>query len=231
MIIGGLRDKNYKFRCIYVPTRLDILPVTQQFQPYLDQFVVVFVDVILIYSRSEKEHEDHLWVVLEVLKDHQLYAKFRKCEFWLAEVKFLGKVVLASGVSVDPEKVEAIMSWEMPKSVFELRSFLGFLGEYRRFIKDFSRLAAPMTRLTRKEAKLEWNELCERAFQELKRRLTLAPIMIVPERGQRYIVYCDAFKKELRCVLMQSEWVVAYGSRQLKNHEQITLHMTWSWRP
>ena len=98
------------------------------FQPYLDQFVVVFVDDILIYSQSEWEHEYHLRIVLQLLRDHQLYAKFSKCEFWLTEVRFLGHVVSASGVSVDPEKVEAVMSWERPKSVFEIRSFLGLAG-------------------------------------------------------------------------------------------------------
>ena len=144
------------------------------------------------------EHEDHLRVVLKVLRNHKLYAKFSKCEFWLTEVKFLGHVVPASGVLVDPEKVEAVMSWESSKLVFEIRSFLGLVGYYKRFIEDFSRLAAPMTRLTRKEVKFEWNELCERAFQELKMRLTSAPILIVPERGQRYTVYCE----DLGCVLM-----------------------------
>ena len=190
------------------------------FQPYLDQFVGVFVDDILIYSQSEVEHEDHLRIVLQLLRDHQLYAKFSKCEFWLAEVGFLGHVVSASGVSVDPGKVEAVMSWERPKSVFEIRSFLGLAGYYMRFIEDFSRLVAPMTRLTRKEVKFVWDDSYERAFQELKRRLTSAPILIVPEREQRYTMYCDASKDGLGCVLMQSEKVVAYGSRQLKNHKQ-----------
>ena len=125
------------------------------FQPYLDQFFVVFVDDILIYSQSEKEHEDHLRVVLQLLRDLRLYAKFSKCEFWLTEVRFLGHVVSASGMSVDPEKVEAVMNWERPKSVFEIRSFLGLDGYYKRFIKDFSRLVAPMTRLTRKEVKCD----------------------------------------------------------------------------
>ena len=162
------------------------------FQPYLDQFVVVFVDDILIYSQSEWEHEYHLRIVLQLLRDHQLYAKFSKCEFWLTEVRFLGYVVSASGVSIDPEKVEAVMSWERPKSVFEIRSFLGFTGYYRRLIEDFSRLAAPMTRLTRKEVKFYWDDRCEEAFQELKRRLTSTPILIVPDRGQGYTVYCDA---------------------------------------
>ena len=132
------------------------------FQPYLDEFVMVFVDDILIYSQSE-DHDDHLRVVLQVLRDHRLYAKFSKCEFWLTEVKFLGYVVLASGVSVDPKKVEAVMSWERPKSVFEIRSFLGLAGYYRRFLEEFSRLATPMTRLTRK-VKFKWNDLCENAF-------------------------------------------------------------------
>ena len=170
----------------------------------------------MIYSKSEKEHEGHLRIILQALRDHWLYAKFSKSEFWLIKVRFLGHVVSASGVSVDPKKV---INWERLKSVFEIRSFLGLAGYYRRFIEDFSRLAAPMTRLTRKEVKFEWNDLCERAFHELKRRLTSAPILIVPERRQRYIVYCDAFKDGLGCVLMQFRKVVAYGSRQLKNHE------------
>ena len=162
------------------------------FQPYLDQFFVVFLDNILNYSPSEEEHEDHLRVILQLLRDHQLYAKFSKCEFWLTEVRFLGNVVLASGLSVDPEKVEAMMSWERSKSVFEIRIILGLAGYYKRFIEDFSGLAEPMTRLTRKEVKFEWNDRCEKAFQELKRRLTSAPILIVPERGQGYTMYYDA---------------------------------------
>ena len=128
--------------------------------------------------------------------------------------------MLALGVSVDPEKVETVMSWETPKSVFKIRSFLGLAGYYRRFIEDFSRLAAPMTRLTRKEVKFDWDDRCEEAFQELKRRLTSAPILIVLDRGQGYTVYCDASSVGLGCVLMQSGRMVAYGSRQLKNHEQ-----------
>ena len=153
------------------------------FQPYLDQLVVVFVDDILIYSKSEEEHEDHLRVALQVLRDHQLYAKFSKCEFWLNEVKFLGHVMPASSVLVDPEKVEVVISWERPKSVFEIHSFLGQVRYYRRFIEDFFRLTAPMTRLTLKEVKFEWNDLCEKAFHELKRRLTTTSILIVPKRG------------------------------------------------
>ena len=158
--------------------------------------------------------------MLQLLRDHQLYAKFSKCEFWLTEVIFLGHVVSALGMSIDPEKVEVVMSWERPKSVFEIRSFLGLAGYYRRFIEDFSRIVAPMTRLTWNEVKFDWDDRCEEAFQELKRRLTSALILIVPDRGQGYTVYCDASRAGLGCVLMQSGRVVAYGSRQLKNHEQ-----------
>ena len=114
----------------------------------------------------------------------------------------MGHVVLASGVSVDPKKVESVMSWERLKSVSEIRSFLRLAGYYMRFIEDFSQLVVPMTRLTRKEVKFEWNDLCEKAFQELKRRLISASILIVPKRGQRYTVYCDASKARLGCVLM-----------------------------
>ena len=142
-----------------------------------------------------------------------MYAKFSKYEFWLTKVGFLGHVVSALGVSVDPGMVEVVISWERPKSVFKIRSFLGLAGYYKRFIEDFSRLAASMTRLTRKEVKFVWDDSCERAFQKLKKRLTSALILIVPERGQRYTVYCDASKDGLGCVLMQSGKVVAYGSQ------------------
>ena len=134
------------------------------FQPYLDHFIVVFVDNILIYSMFEEEHKDHLRIILQVLRGHQFYAKFRKCEFWLTEVKFLGHVESASSVLVDLKKVEVVMSWERQKSIFEIRSFFGLARYYRRFIEDFSWLAALMIRLTHKEVKFEWNYLVERAF-------------------------------------------------------------------
>ena len=182
--------------------------------------MVVFIDDILIYSRSEEDHEQHLRTVLQVLRENQLYAKASKCEFWLKEVKFLGHVVSELGISVDPAIVEAVMGWKQPKNTFEIRSFLGLAGYYRRFIQDFSKLAKPMTRLTQKGVKFEWNETCEQSFQELKKRLTSAPVLIIPERDVGYTVYCDASKERLGSVLMQNGKVVAYGSRQLKNHEK-----------
>ena len=119
----------------------------------------------------------------------------------------------ASSVLVDPKKVEAVMSWERLKSVFKIRSFLGVAGYYRRLIEVFSRLAVPMTRLTWKEVKFDRDDRCEEAFQELKRRVTTAPILIVPDRGQGYTVYYDSLRIGLGCVLMQSERVVTYGFR------------------
>ncbi|PKI56241.1 hypothetical protein CRG98_023372 [Punica granatum] len=116
------------------------------FQPYLDQFVVVFIDDILVYSRNRNEHEEHLRVVLQTLRERKLYAKFSKCEFWLDRVGFLGHVILGDGVSVDPTKIEAILNWNRPTSVTEVRSFLGLAGYYRRFVERFSLIAAPLTR-------------------------------------------------------------------------------------
>ena len=118
------------------------------FRPYLDRFVIVFIDDILIYSRSRDEHEEHLRIVLQTLREHELYAKFSKCEFWLQQVVFLGHVVSRDGIMVDPKKVEAVLGWERPKTVTEIRSFLGLAGYYRRFIQDFSCIAAPLNRLT-----------------------------------------------------------------------------------
>ena len=157
----AFRNRYGHFKFTVMPFRLTNAPAAfmdlmhRVFQPYLDQFVVVFMDDILIYSQLEWEHEYHLRIVLQLLRDHQLYAKFSKCEFWLTEMRFLGHMVSAPGVSVDPEKVEVVMSWERLKLVFEIRSFLGLAGYYRRFIKDFSRIATPMTRLTRKEVKFD----------------------------------------------------------------------------
>src|SRR3954462_13361361 len=120
------------------------------FHSYLDKFVVVFIDDIIIYSKSEEEHAEHLRVVLELLKEKKLYAKLSKCEFWLSEVSFLGHVISKDGIAVDPTKVEAVSQWEASKSVSEIRSFLGLASYYRKFIEGFSKLALPLTKLTRK---------------------------------------------------------------------------------
>ena len=118
------------------------------FRPFLDQFVIVFIDDILVYSKSKADHARHLRLVLQTLRENQLYVKFSKCEFWLEEVAFLGHVVSKAGIQVDPKKIEAITEWQRPTIVTEVRSFLGLAGYYRRFVKDFSRIAALLTRLT-----------------------------------------------------------------------------------
>ncbi|XP_052728517.1 uncharacterized protein LOC108327384 [Vigna angularis] len=190
------------------------------FRPYLDRFVVVFIDDILIYSKSCEEHEEHLRLVLGVLRENELYAKFTKCEFWMKEVQFFGHVVSADGISVDPAKVRAVLEWESPRSVTEVRSFVGLAGYYRRFIEGFSKIVAPLTQLTRKDHPFAWTDRCESSFQELKRKLTSAPVLVIPDTAKPFKVYCDASHQGLGCVLMQEKRAVAYASRQLKIHER-----------
>ncbi|PKI48738.1 hypothetical protein CRG98_030879 [Punica granatum] len=147
------------------------------FQPYLDQFVVVFIDDILVYSRNRDEHEEHLRVVLQILRQRKLYAMSGKCEFLLDQVGFLGHVTSGDGVSVDPTKIEVILNWSHPTSVTDVRSFFGLVGYYRRFVEGFSLITAPLTRLTRKSVKFEWTDKCEQSVQELKKRWTTAPVL------------------------------------------------------
>ncbi|WVZ49842.1 hypothetical protein U9M48_001168, partial [Paspalum notatum var. saurae] len=185
----------------------------------LDKFVVVFIDDILVYSKNEKEHEEHLRIVLSRLREHKLYAKFCKCAFWLKEVAFLGHILSAKGVAVDPSKVEDVLNWKQPQTVTEIRSFLGLAGYYRRFIKDFSKIAKPMTALTQKNAKFAWSSKCEEAFGTLKTLLTSAPVLAQPDITKPFDVYCDASGSGLGCVLMQEGRVIAYASCQLRKHE------------
>ncbi|KAG8492331.1 hypothetical protein CXB51_009857 [Gossypium anomalum] len=190
------------------------------FRPYLDRFVVVFIDDILVYSRDETEHAEHLRLGLQILRDKQLYAKFSKCEFWLREVSFLGHVVSASGIRVDPSKISAILNWEPPRNITEVRSFLGLAGYYRRFVKGFLMIATPMTKLLQKDVKFEWTEKCQKSFDQLKTHLTEAPVLVQPESGKEFVIYSDASLLGLGCVLMQEGRVVAYASRQLKPHKK-----------
>jgi hypothetical protein len=159
-------------------------------------------------------------VVPGKLRAHKLYAKFSKCEFWLEKISFLGHILTAEGVAVDPGKVETVSNWREPTNVSKIRSFLGLAGYYRRFIEGFSKIARPMTKLLKKEKKFNWTESCEKSFQELKRRLTTAPVLTLPDIQRDFVVYCDTSRQGLGCVLMQDEKVVVYASRQLKPHEQ-----------
>ncbi|GJR75546.1 putative reverse transcriptase domain-containing protein [Tanacetum coccineum] len=163
-------------------------------KPYLDKFVIVFIDDILIYSCNEKEHEEHLKTILELLKKEEMYSKFSKCKFWINTAS--------------------------PTTPSEIRQFLGLAGYYRRFIEGFSKIAKPMTELTQKNQKFYWGEEQEEAFQLLKQKLCAAPILALPKGSDDFVVYCDASIKGLGAVLMQRMKVIAYASRQLKIHEK-----------
>ena len=134
------------------------------FEEYLDKFVIVFIDNILVYLRTVEEHELHLKIMLEKLGEKKLYAKFSKCKFWLEKVAFLGHVVSKEGISVDPSKVEVVSQWKQPKNPTKVRSFLGLAGYYQRSVDGFSKIMAPMTALTCKNVKFEWTDACEQSF-------------------------------------------------------------------
>ncbi|GJZ06084.1 putative reverse transcriptase domain-containing protein [Tanacetum coccineum] len=153
----------------------------QSYLSYLDKFVIVFIDDILIYSKSKEEHEVHLKLMLELLEKDKLFGKFSKCEFWLQEFHFLGHVVNSEGIHVDPSKIEAVKNWKPPKTPTEIRLFLGLAGYYRRFIANFSKIAKPLTLLTQKNQKFEWGDKQENAFQTLNNMLCDAPILTLPE--------------------------------------------------
>ncbi|GJS84208.1 putative reverse transcriptase domain-containing protein [Tanacetum coccineum] len=189
-------------------------------RPYLDKFVIVFIDDILIYSKTQEKHVEHLRLVLGLLKKEKLYAKFSKCEFWLREVQFLGRVINGNRIHVDPSKIEAVKNWKAPRTPTEVRSFLGLAGYYRRFIENFSKIAKSLTILTQKSKTFDWGEEQELAFQTLKDKLCNAPILALPDGPKDFVVYCDASGIGLGCVLMQRGKVIAYASRQLKIHEK-----------
>jgi ribonuclease HI len=190
------------------------------FMQELDKFVMVFIDDILIYSKNPEDHAKHLHIILQRLRDHHLYAKFSKYEFWLDTVKFLGHTISGDGISIDPSKVQEVMDWKSPTSVHQIRSFLGLAGYYRRFIPDFSRIAKPITELLKKGVKFSWNQKCEDAFHTLRDHLTTAPVLAQPDVSKPFDIYCDASGTGLGCVLMQDNRVIAYASRALRVHEQ-----------
>jgi hypothetical protein len=190
------------------------------FMPELDKFVVVFIDDILVYSKNEEEYEQHLQIILQRLRDHQLYAKFSKCAFWLKEVPFLGHVISVEGIAVDPSKVQEVLDWKFPRSVTQIHSFLGLAGYYRRFIPNFSKIAKPMTKLLEKEAKFKWSPQCEEAFLTLKQLLTTVPVLAQPDSEKPVYVYYDVSDTGIGGVLMQEGCAIAYASRQLRRHEE-----------
>jgi transposase InsO family protein len=189
------------------------------FMEYLDRFVVVFINDILIYSKSDSDHEEHLRLVLQKLRDNQLYAKYSKCEFWIGEVPFLGHIISNGGILVDHAKVKEIMAWSVPTTFTKNQSFLGLAGYYRRFIEGFSKIAKPMTSLLEKGREFKWDEKCQDSFDQLKKRLMSPLVLVMPDLQKGFDIYCDACGQGLGCVLMQEGHVITYVSRQLRKHE------------
>jgi hypothetical protein len=174
---------------------------------------VVFIDDILIYSMSESDHEEHLRLVLQKLRDIQLYAKYSKYEFWIDKVPFLGHIISNGGIAVDPAKVKERMAWSIPTTITEVWSFLGLAGYYQRFIEGFSKIAKPMTSLLEKGREFKWDEKCQESFDQLEKRLMSPPVLVMPDLQKEFDIYCDACGQGLGCVLMQEGHAIAYASR------------------
>ncbi|GJS04130.1 putative reverse transcriptase domain-containing protein [Tanacetum coccineum] len=189
-------------------------------RPYVDKFVIVFIDDILIYSKTREEHVEHLRLVLGLLKKEKLYAKFSKCEFWLREVQFLRHVINGDGIHVDPSKIEAVKNWKASRTPTDVRLFLGLAGYYRRFIENFSKIDKSLTILTQKCKTFNWGKEQELAFQTLKDKLSNTPILALLDGPEDFVIYCDASGIGLDYVLMQRGKVIAYASRQLEIHEK-----------
>ncbi|KAI3412628.1 Hydrolase_4 domain-containing protein [Psidium guajava] len=189
-------------------------------QPFLDQFVVVYLDDIVIYSRTLEEHIKHIKQVFQVLREHELYVKREKCAFAQQEVPFLGHIVGDGRVRMDPAKIESIVGWEPPTKVTELRSFLGLTNYYRRFVKGYSSITAPLTDMLKKDKTWEWTERCQGAFERLKKAMTEEPVLALPDCSKPYEVETDASDFAIGCVIMQDGHPVAYESRKLNETER-----------
>ncbi|GJX54562.1 putative reverse transcriptase domain-containing protein [Tanacetum coccineum] len=182
------------------PFNINLMPIE------LGSFdVIIGIDWLSMYHARKQEHEEHLKLILELLKKEELYAKFSKCEFWILKVQFLGHVINSQGIHVDPAKIESIKDWASPKTPMEIRQFLGLDGYYRRFVEGFSKIVKSMTKLTQKNVMFDWGDKQEASFQLLKEKLGSAPILALPEGVENFIVYCDASHKRLGVVLMQNE--------------------------
>ncbi|WVZ81101.1 hypothetical protein U9M48_028517 [Paspalum notatum var. saurae] len=186
------------------------------FMEYLDKFVVIFIDDILIYSKTEEEHEEHLRLVLQKLREHKLYAKFSKCDFWIEEVKFLGHVISNGGIAVDQSKVSEVQNWKISGDVKDIRSFLGLAGYYRRFIEGFSKIAKPMTALLEKNIKFQWTLACQKAFKELKKRQLRDHEKNYPTHDLELATVVHALKTELN--MRQRLWLELIKDYDLEIH-------------
>lgn len=215
---------HYQFRVM--PFGLASAPATfqslmqQVFKEYLYDFVVIFLDDILVYSSTKKDHDKHLRLVLEALKKNKLYAKREKCDFYMEELVYLGYKITSKGIATDPDKVAAICDWMTPRNLKETRSFLGMAQFYRKFIPNFSKIALPLTDLTKKERTFQWTDKEEESFQKLKDALTTAPVLRVPDPSKPYMIKTDASDRAYGSVLMQENRPIAYLSAKFSPSEE-----------
>ena len=177
---------------------------------YLDKFVVVFIDNILIYLNNKQEHEEHLRIILQVLREQQLFAKFCKCDFFKDIIQYLGHIVFKDGISVDPNKIKTMYEWQVSKKLNDIRSFMGITGYYQNFIEGFPKIAYPITSLQKKGKKFDWREKCIGSFNKLKHLLTTAPILKTLDHFKDFVICTNACKEGLDEVLIQENYVIAY---------------------
>lgn len=185
------------------------------FAPLMQKGVLVYLDDILIYAKSKEEHDKLLRQVLDILRKHDFYVKLSKCEFERPELKYLGHVVSADGIKVDPDKTKAVDQWPTPRNPKDIRAFLGLANYFRKFVPSFSMIAAPLTRLTRKDTAFEWTDACQQAFDGIKHALTHAPVLATPDPKKPFEVRCDASIVGVGAVLMQDDNPIAYESKKL----------------
>ncbi len=191
------------------------------FRKWFDDYVVIYINYILIYSGSLEEHAEHLWKVFQRLRENKLYAKLEKCEFEVTEVDFLGHKITQEGLKMDDHKVKAILDWEPPKSVPTLRSFLRLASYHHKFIKNFAKMAAPLKNLLKKSAETyKWDGACDKAFETLKGILVKAPMLKLPNFDKDFEIHFDASDFAIGGVLMQEGRPVAFESKKLNETER-----------
>ncbi|CAI7860634.1 unnamed protein product [Closterium sp. NIES-53] len=225
----AFRTRYGSYEYLIMPFGLTNAPATFQaemnhiLRPLVDECVVVYLDDILIYSRDMKQHIKHLRRVFEILRREEFYAKLSKSEFALKKVQFLGHMVSAQGVHVDPKKIEAVRTWKTPENVKELQQFLGFANYYNRFVPQYAKIATPLTNLLKKNTPFKWEDVHQQAMEQLKTALTSAPVLILPDPEKDYVIEADASDQAVGVVLMQDQGKglqpIAYLSKKLHGAE------------